>query len=126
VDAHGRNVGIAIGTLVASSATLLCCVLPAALVAMGAGATMVSLFTAVPQLVWLSESKDLVFLLAALLLIAGGIAIVRARSLPCPTDSSAARACTRLRRISAGIYVTALTAFGVGATFAYVLPALGA
>lgn len=125
MDPHGRNVGVAVGTLLASSATLLCCVLPAVLVSVGAGATMVSLFTAVPQLVWLSESKELVFLLAALLLVVGGIAIVRARSLPCPIDPSAARACTRLRRISTGIYVSALAAFGIGATFAYVLPALG-
>ena len=124
MDPHGRNVGVAVGTLLASSATLLCCVLPAVLVSVGAGATMVSLFTAMPQLVWLSESKELVFLLAALLLVTGGIAIVRARSLACLIDPAAARACTRLRRISAGIYITALAAFGIGATFAYVLPAL--
>ena len=40
VDAHVRNVGVAFGTLLASGATLLCCVLPAVLVAFGAGATM--------------------------------------------------------------------------------------
>lgn len=123
MDAHARNVGIAFGSLLASSATLLCCVLPAVLVSIGAGATMVSLVTAVPQLVWLSESKALVFSLAAALLAASGFAIWRARSLPCPADPSAARACGRLRRISAGLYLVACVAFGVGVTFAYVLPA---
>ena len=126
MDAHARNVGIAFGTLLASSATLLCCVLPAVLVSLGAGATMASLVSAVPQLVWLSESKGLVFSLAALLLVAGGFAIWRAQSLPCPIDPQAARACTRLRRISAGLYVVALVAFGIGTTFAYVLPVIGA
>lgn len=32
-----RNTGLAIGALLASSATLVCCVLPAVLVAIGAG-----------------------------------------------------------------------------------------
>ena len=123
MDAHGRNVGIAFGTLIASGATLLCCVLPAVLVSIGAGAAMVSLVTAIPQLVWLSERKGVVFLIAASLLLAGGLAIWRARSLPCPVDPSAARACGRLRRISCGMYLVACLAFAIGATFAYVLPA---
>ena len=124
MDAHSRNVGIAFGTLIASSATLLCCVLPAVLVSIGAGATLVSLVTAMPQLVWLSESKNLVFSLAAGLLIAGGVVIWRARYLPCPAEPSAARACSRLRRTSLGLYLAATLAFVVGATFAYILPRL--
>jgi hypothetical protein len=126
VDAHARNVGVAFGSLLASSATLLCCVLPAVLVSVGAGAAMVSLVSAVPQLVWLSERKGFVFSFAALLLLASGIMIWRARSMPCPADPAAARACTRVRRIGAGLYLFALLAFGVGAMFAYVLPKLDA
>jgi hypothetical protein len=122
VDAHVRNVGVAFGTLLASGATLLCCVLPALLVALGAGATMVSLVTAVPQLVWLSERKGLVFGAAGLLLLVSGILIWRARRLPCPVDPAAARACTRLRRGSAALFGVALVAYGVGAIFAFVLP----
>jgi hypothetical protein len=120
-----RNVGVAFGTLLASGATLLCCVLPAVLVAVGAGATLVSLVTAVPQLVWLSERKLLVFGVAGLLLLAGGIMIGRARSLPCPADPAAARACTRLRRRSAAVFGIALFCFAAGAIFAFVLPLLG-
>ena len=48
-----------------SSGTLLCCALPAALVAVGAGATLASLVGAVPQLVWLSEHKGPLFAIAA-------------------------------------------------------------
>jgi hypothetical protein len=125
VDAHERNVGVAVGSLLASSATLLCCVLPAVLVSLGAGATMASLVSAVPQLVWLSERKGVVFGSAALLLIGGAILLWRARSQPCPVNADAARACRRLRRISSGLYVVAATFFLIGATFAYILPALG-
>jgi hypothetical protein len=125
VDTHARNVGVAFSTLLASGATLLCCVLPAVLVSLGAGATLVSLVTAFPQLVWLSERKDFVFATAGLLLLVAGILIWRARSLPCPADPALARACARRRRVSGSTHVVALIAFGIGAIFAYVLPALG-
>ena len=120
---HARNVGLAFGTLLASGATLVCCVLPAALVSLGAGATLVSLLNAAPQLVWLSERKVTVFAIAGLLLLASGLVIWRARSLPCPVDPRAARACQRLRRTSGAVYSLALCAFAMGATFAFILPA---
>ena len=46
IDPHQRNVGVAFGTLLASSATLVCCVLPAVLVSLGAGAVLVGLVSA--------------------------------------------------------------------------------
>jgi hypothetical protein len=125
MDAHARNTGMAFGSLLASSATLLCCVLPAVLVSLGAGATLVSLISAVPQLVWLSEQKLWVFGVAGVLLAASGLMIWRARRLPCPVDLTAARTCTRLRRINLFLYGFALLSFLVGATFAFILPALG-
>jgi hypothetical protein len=124
VQAHARNVGVALGTLLASGATLLCCVLPAMLVSIGAGATLVALVSALPQLVWLSEHKGYVFLVAGLLLLAGGAMIWRSRRLPCPVVPSKAQSCELLRRTGAGIYGLALLAYAVGAGFAYVLPAL--
>lgn len=121
---HSRNVGVAAGALLASSATLLCCVLPAVLVSLGAGAAVVGLVTAVPQLIWLSEQKPLVFGVAAALLIASGAMLWNARRLPCPTDAQAARACATLRKASTSIYIVAVVAFFVGALFAFVLPKL--
>jgi hypothetical protein len=117
-----RNAGLAIGALLASSATLVCCVLPAVLVAIGAGAALAGLVTAVPQLIWLSEHKPLVFGIAGALLAISGAALMVGRRAPCPTDPELARSCRRLRRISAVIYAIAMLSFGVGATFAFVLP----
>jgi hypothetical protein len=122
MDPHARNVGVAFGALLSSTATLLCCVLPAALVSLGAGASLVGLLTAFPQLVWLSTHKILVFSLAAALLLLSGALLWRARSLPCPADSAAARSCARLRRIAAVLYCTSFLAFLTGAAFAFVLP----
>jgi hypothetical protein len=123
--ALSRDAGLAAGALLASSATLVCCVLPAVLVALGAGAALAGLVTAVPQLVWLSEHKLLVFGSAATLLAVSGVALWYGRSQPCPTDPDATRACRRLRRISAFLYGLALASFALGAVFAFVLPALG-
>jgi hypothetical protein len=118
-----RNTGLAIGALMASSATLVCCVLPAALVAIGAGAALAGLVTAVPQLIWLSEHKPWVFGLAGVLLAISGAALWVGRRAPCPADALLARSCQRLRRISVIIYALAALSFAVGVTFAFLLPA---
>ena len=122
--ALARNAGLAAGALLASSATLVCCVLPALLVTLGAGAALAGLVAAVPQLIWLSEHKPLVFGVAAILLAASGVALWYGRSLPCPTDPDAAEACRRLRRFSAVLYGMALASFALGVSFAFVLPHL--
>jgi hypothetical protein len=44
-------------TIIRSLSTLLCCALPALLLALGAGAVVASAVAAVPQLVWRSEHK---------------------------------------------------------------------
>jgi hypothetical protein len=121
MDPHRRNVGIAAGSLLASSATLVCCVLPAVFVSLGAGAAMVGLVSAVPQLVWLSQHKVGVFSAAAVLLALSGLMILNARRLPCPADAEAARSCTRLRRVSAVLYGVSAVSLVLGAAFAFVL-----
>ena len=120
-----RNAGLAAAALLASSGTLICCVLPALMVALGAGATLASLVSNVPQLIWLSEHKALVFGIAAAMLAIAGVAIARAWTLPCPSDPQLARSCSRLRRASMAVYIVALLVFCLGATFAFVLPWLG-
>src|SRR5919106_5836222 len=78
-DLHARNVWLVFGTLLASTTTLVCCVLPAVLVSLGAGAAVVGLVSTFPQLVWLSEHKALVFGIAGVLLAGSGVMIWRAR-----------------------------------------------
>jgi hypothetical protein len=121
IDPLRRNVGIAFGTLLASTATLVCCVLPAVLVSLGAGAVLVGLVSAFPQLVWLSEHKAGVFAVAGALLAVSGVILWRARRLPCPVEPVAARSCMRLRRVSAVLYGVSLASFATGALFAFVL-----
>lgn len=111
-------------SLLTSSSTLVCCALPALLVAVGAGASLVTLTSQVPQLIWLSEHKALVFGLAAAALAFAGLSQWRARSLPCPVDPAAARACTRARKVSVAVYGVSVLIFLIGGFFAFVLPRL--
>lgn len=120
-DPFKRNVGVAFGSLLASSATLVCCVLPAVLVSIGAGAAVVGLVSTFPQLIWLSEHKTLAFGFAAVLLGVSGAVLWRARNLPCPADPKLARSCARVRRFSHGLYGTSVLLFALGFTFAFLL-----
>ncbi|MDB6162808.1 MAG: hypothetical protein JWL98_240 [Xanthomonadaceae bacterium] len=119
-----RTLGVALITLIASGGTLVCCVLPALMVALGAGAALAGLVTAVPQLVWLSEHKAGVFGLALLMLGASGASLWHARRLPCPADPALALACRRLRGTSVFLWWLALLCTLTGALFAFALPAL--
>lgn len=124
ISPHNRNVGVAATALLTSSATLICCVLPAVLVSLGAGAALVGLISAVPQLIWLSERKALVFGIAGVLLLVSGALLWNARRLPCPADPVAARSCRRLRTVSHWMYSVAAIAYVLGAAVAFVLPRL--
>ena len=105
--------------LFGSSATLVCCALPALFVALGMGAVVAGLVSAVPQITWLSEHKGLVFTASGALIALSGWLQWRARNAPCPTDPAQARACERLRRISTAILAVAVLAWVVGAFFAF-------
>jgi hypothetical protein len=119
-----RNVGVALLALLASAGTLVCCVLPAVMVALGAGAALAGLVSAAPQLVWLSAHKGGVFGVAGAMLALSGAMLLHARRLPCPADPRLAHACTRMRYASTTLWWLALGCTALGATFAFVLPAL--
>lgn len=111
-------------TLFGSLSTLLCCALPALLVSLGLGATVAGLVTAVPQLVWLSERKDALFLFCGLMLAAAGVLQWRARRLACPIDPKLADACRDTRGWSGWVYGLSLVLFLVGVFISYLAPRL--
>jgi hypothetical protein len=105
-----------------SASTLICCALPALLVALGAGATLVTLIGAVPQLVWISEHKVGVFTVAGGMLFVAGYFQYRARRLPCPVDAALAAACGRQRKVALAVYIASVAIFVLGAFFAFIAP----
>ena len=112
-------------SLFATSTTLVCCALPALLVAVGAGAALSSLVSVFPQVVWLSEHKVALFLFAGAALLLSGWLQWRNRSAPCPTDAALRDACMRTRSTSLAVYGVSLAVYAVGGWFAFVLPLLG-
>ena len=106
-------------SLFTSTGTLVCCALPALLASLGAGAVMAGLIEAVPQITWLGRNKTLVFGIAGAMIALSGAWQWHARSLPCPIDPTAARACTRARRVSWIVWWISLAAFLIGGFFAF-------
>jgi hypothetical protein len=121
-----RSVWSAWAALAASSGTLVCCALPALLVALGAGAALAGLVSVFPQIVWLSEHKAAVFSIALLAMGVSGWMQWRNRSAPCPTDPALRDACLRTRRLSARLFGASLLLLALGAWFAFVQPLLSA
>jgi hypothetical protein len=112
-------------SLFASSSTLVCCALPALLVALGAGAALSSLVSAFPQVVWLSQHKEALFVIAGLAMVVSGALQWRNGNAPCPTDPALRRACLQTRRASLRVYGFSVLVYVVGGWFAFVQPWLG-
>lgn len=109
-------------SLFASSSTLVCCALPALLVALGAGAALSSLVSVFPQVVWLSEHKEGVFVFAGVAMATSGALQWRNRNAPCPTDPALRRACLQTRKVSRRAYGFSAVVYLVGGWFAFIQP----
>lgn len=107
--------------LFTSLSTLVCCALPAMLVALGAGAAMAGLVSAVPQLVWLSRHKELVFGIAGAMLVAAACLRYANRN-ACPADPALAALCRRLRAFGGFVLSFSVALYGIAAFFAFVAP----
>ena len=90
--------------------------------ALGAGAALSSLVSVFPQLVWLSEHKEALFVVAGLMLAAAGVLQWRNRAAPCPVDPALRAACLKTRVVSLRIYLLSVLVYGIGGLFAFVLP----
>jgi hypothetical protein len=110
--------------LFGSASTLLCCALPALLVALGAGAALAGLVGAMPQLVWLSEHKVALFIIAGILIAGAGLLRYSRLNASCPADPEEAKACQRLNRLNAWLFWLSLGFYATGAFFAFLAPML--
>ena len=111
-------------SLFTSTGTLICCALPALLVALGAGAALSTLVSVVPGLVWVSEYKEQVFVAAGVMLALSGWLQWQGRFAPCPVDPALRDACLRTRKTSARVFSASVVIYVVGGWFAFVQPLL--
>lgn len=106
-------------SLFTSAGTLVCCALPALLVSIGAGAALAGLVSSAPWLVTLSQYKAYTFGIAGVMLAMAGMARWHARNAPCPADPAKAKACMRMRKVSAWIYWVSVIIYAIGFFFAF-------
>ena len=121
---QGRGALVSTLTLLTSLSTLLCCALPAMLVAVGAGAVVAGLVSAVPQIVFLSEHKVALFSAAGAMLAASAGFRYASRNAPCPIEPGLAAACTRLRRWGGVALYASIGVYLIGFFFAFFAAAL--
>lgn len=108
-------------SLLTSMSTLLCCALPALLVSLGMGATLSTFLSQVPQLIWFSEKKLIVFTFAGLSLLVAGYFQWRSQYDPCPVDPELRRQCLWVRKWGLRLYLASLTLFCIGFFFAFLI-----
>ena len=111
-------------TLFGSMSTLICCALPSLLVSLGLGAVLAGIASNVPALIWISEHKIQVFILAGGMLALNGFILWRNKDAPCPVDPKLREACISGRRTSRNIYFASVVIFLIGFFFAYIAPIL--
>ena len=116
------SVWTSVASLFATSSTLVCCAIPALLVALGAGAALSSLVSIFPQVVWLSEHKEALFGFAGLMMIGSGVLQWRNRSAPCSIDPALRDACLKTRKTASKVYVVSVVLYLIGGWFAFVQP----
>jgi len=108
--------------LFGSVSTLICCALPATFVALGAGASFAGLVSSFPQFIWVSEHKDLIFILSSFFLGLSGYFTFFREDLTCPTDPKLRDACLRAKKVNKIVFFVALSLIGLGGFFSYLAP----
>jgi hypothetical protein len=109
-----------------SGSTLVCCALPALMVAVGAGAALAGLVSAVPQLIWLSERKLPLFAVAGAMLLAAGAMqwLAQREAAACPSDPALGEACETTKDYSRRVFWLSVAIYVIGAFFAFAAPLL--
>ncbi|MCE3254677.1 MAG: hypothetical protein K0R25_171 [Rickettsiaceae bacterium] len=109
-------------SLFTSIGTLFCCALPALFVLLGAGVAFAGFSALFPQLEWIVEHKNIIFIFAALIISLNGFLLYKNRNAPCPIDPTLAKACTNARKVGKIVFYFSLIFFLTGFFFAYLLP----
>lgn len=116
-----KNKSLLLFTFLTSTSTLFCCALPALFVTLGFGSTFASIISNIPQLIWLSENKMIVFGISASLLVVGGYFQWLSATAPCPIDPQLRQLCLTSRKWGLRVYICSVILFCVGFSFAFLL-----
>jgi len=105
-------------SLFMSSATLLCCALPAALSILAGGAAVGALLTTFPWLIPLSRYHNWIFLIAGILLLINGIFVfIPKGKIAC--SMTGGKGCEVAGHFSKWMFGFSIILYGIGVFFAY-------
>jgi hypothetical protein len=113
---------VSYASLFTSFGTLVCCAIPSTLVLLGFGAAVAGFVGEFPQLIWLSENKEMVFGVSFFMLGLSYTSQKYAENLSCPIDKK--EDCTKTRKWAGKILLVTFVINVIGATYAFVLPRL--
>lgn len=108
--------------LFTSFGTLLCCAIPSTLVLLGFGASLAGVLGEFPQLIWLSEHKEIVFGVSFFMLGLSWGAQKYAATQACPIDKK--EDCEKTKSWSKPLFFITLGINVIGAFYAFILPHL--
>jgi hypothetical protein len=116
--------------LFSSISSIFCCALPAIFVAIGFGATFVSLINLFPQLIWFSENKNVVFMFGGAMLLINWPLVMKTSTTSCTVNmagsgdyaKSSNNICEESKKRSKIIYFISLIFYAIGLSFAFILP----
>jgi hypothetical protein len=105
-------------TLFTTVGTLICCALPIMLVTLGLGAAVVSMTSAFPFLITLSQHKIWVFGFSGAMLLFSGWLLHRSGR-HCPADPELGALCKKSQKWNKRIYWASVSIWGIGFLAAY-------
>lgn len=111
---------IAWAGLFTSFGTLLCCAIPSTLVLLGFGASLAGFLGEFPQLIWLSENKEIVFGASFFMLAVSYMGQKYAAQAVCPIDKK--DDCESAKGWSKPLFFITLGINVIGAIYAFILP----
>lgn len=109
-------------SLFGSISTLLCCALPVTLVSLGMGASFAALTSSFPQVIWLTERKDLIFFLTGFMLIISFVMMKRSEKQACPIDKDQRELCQSSKSLSFKLFWVTVCIYVTGLIFSYIIP----
>ena len=105
-------------SLFGSTATLLCCALPATLSIIAGGAAVGSLISVFPWLIPISKHHNWIFLIAGILLVVNGIFVIKPKG-KVACSITGGKGCEVAGSFSKWMFWISVILYSIGAFFAY-------
>ena len=107
-------------SLFGSSATLLCCAIPATLSVLVGGAAVSSFVSVFPWVIPISKHKDVLFLIAGSLLVLNGVLTLKPKGAVACTITGG-KGCEVAGNFTKGVFWFSVSLYSIGAFAAYAL-----